>query len=96
MLHIIDDRVNSVYDGIIELNAAMTREMHPNSLKALADAQQARKKGAKRVNMTLSLPAIAALDRIASTLEISRSELVERLARADDAAIMELLRGKLQ
>ncbi len=94
MLHIIDNRVNGVYDGIVELNAAMTREMHPNSLKALADAQQARKKGAKRVNMTLSLPAITSLDRIATALRISRSELVERLARVEDAAIMELLRGK--
>jgi ribbon-helix-helix CopG family protein len=52
----------------------------------------------KKKVMTLSLTptAIAALDRIASALRISRSELIERLARADDAAIMELLKGKSQ
>jgi len=52
----------------------------------------------KKKVMTLSLTptAIASLDRIATALEISRSELVERLARIEDAAIMELLRGKEQ
>lgn len=68
--------------------------MHPNSLEALAKAQQARKKGIKRVNMSLTPDAIASLDRIATTLGISRSELVERIARAGDEAIMELVRGK--
>lgn len=47
-----------------------------------------------RINMTLTPTAIASLDRIAAELEISRSELVERLARVEDAAIMELLRGE--
>lgn len=68
--------------------------MHPNSLEALAKAQQARKKGIKRVNMSLTPEAIASLDRIATALGISRSELVERIARAGDDRIVDLLRDK--
>jgi purine nucleoside phosphorylase len=71
-----------VYDGFIELSRAMSREMHPNSLKALAEAQQARRKGAKRVNMTLTPEAIASLDAKAQKEGISRSELIERYARS--------------
>ncbi len=62
----------------------MKREMHPNSLKALAEAQQARKKGARRVNMTLTPEAIASLDRIATLRGFSRSELIERIARDEE------------
>lgn len=61
--------------------------MHPNSLEALAKAQQARKKGIKRVNMSLTPEAIANLDAFANQLNISRSEFVERLARGDGEAI---------
>ncbi|MEW5856413.1 MAG: ribbon-helix-helix domain-containing protein [Cyanobacteriota bacterium] len=58
--------------------------MHPNSLKALARAQQDRKKGEEgttRVNMSLTKEAIAALDEEAKAQGVSRSEIVERYAQ---------------
>lgn len=45
----------------------------------------------RRVQLVITPTAIASLDRIATTFGISRSELVERLARAGDEAIMEIL-----
>lgn len=47
----------------------------------------------QRCNLSLTSTAIASLDAIATALDISRSELVERIARAESARIMELLRG---
>ena len=67
------------------------RKMHPNSLQALKDAVARREVTKMRVNMTLTEDAIASLDRIATTLGVSRSELVERLARVGDERIMEVL-----
>jgi hypothetical protein len=48
------------------------------------------------VKMTLTPTAVATLDRIATALSVSRSELTERIARAGDEAIMKLLREKTQ
>ena len=68
------------------------RKIHPNSLKALEEATEKRSKPTgKRVNVFLTERAIASLDRIAKPLGISRSELMERIARAGDEAIMGLL-----
>lgn len=66
----------------------------PNSKEALRQSVAKRKKNAKKANLTLSPEAIATLDRIATALQISRSELVERLARAGDERIVELLNEK--
>ena len=46
----------------------------------------------ERCNFTLTPTAIASLDRIATALGISRSELVERIARAGDEAIMAIVK----
>lgn len=56
--------------------------MHPNSLEALAKAQQARKKGegVRQISVCLTKEAIATLDEAAQTQGISRSELIERYA----------------
>ncbi len=42
----------------------------------------------KPCNLSLTQTAIATLDRIATHLKISRSELVERIARGDAEAIV--------
>lgn len=64
---------------------------NPNSKEALRQSVAKRKKNAKKANLTLSPEAIASLDRIATHLGITRSGLVERLARAGDERIMEVL-----
>lgn len=69
------------------------RGTNPNSIEALRKATASRKKNAKPVKMTLSPEAIALLDAAAKRHNppISRSELVERIARADKKAIASLV-----
>ena len=46
----------------------------------------------EKVTMRITPTAIASLDRIATALDISRSELVERLARTGDEVIIGVLK----
>lgn len=62
----------------------MPRGQNPNSRKQLADHVAAKKKSKKPVKVIsvgLTEEAIAAFDAAATALNISRSELIERLAR---------------
>lgn len=54
---------------------------NPNSKEALRQATAKRKKDAEKLNLTLSPATKDALTEAAAVLNISRSELVERLGR---------------
>lgn len=64
------------------------------SLKPLREASARKKKGAsgtKVVSMSLTPEAIASLDTLATTIGVSRSELVERIARLPQDEVLKLL-----
>jgi hypothetical protein len=65
------------------------RGKNPSSHDALRRATEKRKKDAKQVHITLSPKAIASAKTAASSLGISRSELIERLLGKGEAWLVE-------
>lgn len=68
----------------------MVKGKHPNSIKALEEATEKRRKPTgKRVNVFLTPEAIASGTAAADSIGISRSELIEQLLRKGEVWLIE-------